>query len=120
MDATTLPLDFYLGLVHNSLRDPTLYYFASTVFLIILSTQVVSWANQRRRLAIPIYGLDKNDKDAPKKRWMRDCINLIEEGYRKVIIPITAILHTPTRLQIYSVAIHHNKKPINITELAKF
>jgi hypothetical protein len=117
MDAKTPPLDLYLELMHSILQSPVLYYFTSAVFLIILSSQVGSWINQKRGLVIPTYGLDENDKDAPKKRWMRDSINLLGEGCRKVIIPISAVLHIPTRLQTSSLVIHHNEKPIDMLNL---
>lgn len=65
-----------------NLDTPTLYYVTSAIALIVVSA---AWFIPGKSLDIPFYGLDENDKDAPKKRWMRDSINLLREGYRKVI-----------------------------------
>lgn len=85
MNTTSPSLEFDLGLLYGILHDLSLYYLASTVFLIILSARFAVWVRDRRPLVVPFYGLNRTDKDAPKKRWMRDSINLLQEGYRKVI-----------------------------------
>lgn len=78
-------LEFQFRCVTCTLHEPILYCCASTIFLIIVSSYIATLVNQRRPLTIHFYGLDENDKDAPKKRRMGDSINLLQEGYRKVI-----------------------------------
>lgn len=85
MENKYLSLDFGIALLHNHvLNGPVLYYFLSIIFIILFSSQAAAWLHPRRYLTVPLYGLDENDKDAPKKRWMRDSINLVQEGYQKV------------------------------------
>jgi hypothetical protein len=82
MDVKNVTWDLDMDVRHLNLDIPNLYYFTSAIALIIVSA---AWFIPRKSLDIPFYGLDENDKDAPKQRWMRDSINLLQEGYRKVI-----------------------------------
>jgi hypothetical protein len=84
MDAKTSTWDFDMDLLHPNLDAQTLYYCTSAIALVVASS-LVAWFNQKKYLAIPFHGLDENDEDAPRKRWMWDSINLLQEGYRKVI-----------------------------------
>ena len=88
MDGKFLTLDFDIGLLRGHvLQGPGIYYFLSTIFIVVFSSRLAAWLNPRRSLTVPFYGLDENDKNAPEKRWMRDSINLVQEGYRKVPTP---------------------------------
>lgn len=63
---------------------PLSYYLTTVCILLIVSVLSVVKLKIRKHVNIPFYGLDDNDPEAPKKRWMKDSFNLLREGCAKV------------------------------------
>jgi hypothetical protein len=69
---------------HNKYDEQSIYYFASVIALVIVTIYSKVHFDRKKLVAVPIYGQNELDKDAPKRRWMTDSINLMQEGYNKV------------------------------------
>lgn len=72
------------GLVHHKLETPISYYLTSFIILLLVPVLYFMNLKSQKPIDLPFHGLDDNDSEAPKKRWMTDSINLLREGYAKV------------------------------------
>jgi hypothetical protein len=64
-------------------NEPISYYFTSAIFLLLVTVLSTVYLSGKRSLQVPVFGQDDNDKSAQQKRWMADCLGLLQEGYRK-------------------------------------
>jgi hypothetical protein len=82
-------------LLYNHYNEKVPYYFTSAIVLIVVTVFSAVHFGSKKAVAVPSYGLEKHGKDTAKERWMRDAINLVQEGYNKVssLVCISVLKH---------------------------
>lgn len=70
--------------VFTRVRDAPVPFYTTSFILILVSILSAVGLSGSKKVNVPFYGQDPNDFEAPKKRWMSDALNLLQEGYNKV------------------------------------
>lgn len=66
--------------------DRPFFYVIPTILVITIAL-FTKFGKKTTELGVPFYGNEEGNPEAPKKRWMKDALNLLREGYSKVCQP---------------------------------
>lgn len=74
-------------MVSHALRqvDDQFFFYGFPALALVLIAIVSIFRKKSPQLDFPFFGTEEGNPEAPKQRWMRDAMNLLREGYEKVI-----------------------------------
>ncbi len=82
LSETSAILNMDFEILHRVGNQPFSYIILAIVLVII--TIFSANRNKAPKLNFPFFGHEEGNPEAPKKRWMRDALNLLREGHSKV------------------------------------